>query len=706
VLVLVPVAQASIPTSLKSNCPLRTPHPGYSFKQCDDGTPPVAGVTPNVGGVSAVRVPAKYDGYEGLPAKAADAASMPGSDSDGMVALDVNVSIPTVPAPPGGYPMIVMMHGCCSGTKTTWESTTFEGAGERWHYNNAWFASRGYVVVNYTARGFREVGRGSTGETQLDSREFEINDYQYLAGEIADDPFFNVDPQKVVPTGGSYGGGFAWLALTDPVWVSPGGKQMKLVASAPRYGWTDLVYSLVPNGKHFLTPDRLPAFDGSDSSSPMGSPKTSILTILFASGLIGTTFPQYILDAIDCLNSADPFETNPLCTGTLATTLPSFLANRSAYYQNQFFDRIASDPSYRIPVFNAGTLTDPLFTAVENLRMSNRLQSVVPNYPIQQYFGDYEHFVQNKVREWGDICGADRHVCRFADYPLGDVNADPVDLQRTGVHTRLNRFIDHYAQPTGNASEPQPQFDVTASLQICPENAGSQPANEPGPTFTAPSFGDLAPYTLRIDRTGAQTTRNPATANPHADIADPFTNLLTNGARCPVFTTPAGPDEATYDSDPLTGTATMIGGTRVFVDYAASTADGLQINARLVDVFPDGKGVMVDRGVRRVTSQSGTVEVPLQGNGWRFEPGHKIRVEITQDDYAYIKGSSIPSSATISGVRVRMPVREPQPPALEDYKNVSKFCKAEREFFGEQAFAARYGAKNANAHGKCVSQNN
>ena len=57
-----------------------------------------------------------------------------------------------------------------------------------------------------------------------------------------------------MPTGGSYGGGFAWLALTDPMWSSPGGKEMKLAATAPRYGWTDLVYSLVPNGHHLPVP--------------------------------------------------------------------------------------------------------------------------------------------------------------------------------------------------------------------------------------------------------------------------------------------------------------------------------------------------------------------------------------------------------------------------------------------------------------------
>ena len=71
---------------------------------------------------------------------------------------------------------------------------------------------------------------GSTGETQLDSARYEINDYQHLAGQLADAGDLlpgagevRVDPGRVVPTGGSYGGGFTWLALTDPTWNSPGG---------------------------------------------------------------------------------------------------------------------------------------------------------------------------------------------------------------------------------------------------------------------------------------------------------------------------------------------------------------------------------------------------------------------------------------------------------------------------------------------------
>jgi dienelactone hydrolase len=621
-----------------------------------------------------VEVPARYEGFAGLPDKSPDATNVPGSDPDGNIALDVDISVPTGPAPPGGYPLIAFMHGCCSGNKTSWEGTSFDTAGERWHYNNAWFASRGYVVLNYTSRGFHNGenngSRGSTGETQLDSRLYEINDFQHLAGQVADDPFFSVNPQKVLVTGGSYGGGFSWMASTDPIWDSPNGVPMKLAAAAPKYGWTDLVYSLVPTGKHNQLPTALPAFDGSDSSVPIGVPKKSIVAALYDSGKTGippgsphATFSPAIDQAFACLQSTDPYETNPLCATTISDTLPEFINDRSAYYQNNWFALMASDPAYRTPVFNAATFTDPLFPPSENRRMANRLRATVPDYPIQQYFGDYQHFVQNKPKEWGDLCGADHHVCRFTDYAGGDVNATPAGHFRTGVTTRLNRFIDHYAQPPGNPAQPAPQFDVTASLQICPQNAGSQPADEPGDTFTAGSFEALTTGTLQVDMHDNQTTTNDASPNTHAANAEPVANSVVNGGRCPAesSSSTAGPGVAVYTSEPLAQSYTMLGATGVTIDYSATSAQGLQLNARLYDVFPDGSSVMVDRGVRRVETASGTVTYQLHGNGWRFPAGHRLRVEIAQDDDPYLRASTVPSTTTISHVTLHIPVRESTP---------------------------------------------
>ncbi len=634
------------------------------FTFCDDGVPPTGGRTPNEGAVDAVAVPQKYAGYEGLPAKTTPDPGA-GADEDGNIALDVDVSLPDPslnPPPPKGYPLIVMMHGCCSGKKSDWEAPTIDVGGEKWHYSNAWFAARGYVVLTYTARGFvNRENRGSTGETQLDSRLYEINDYQYLAGLLADDPYFNVNPRKVVVTGGSYGGGFSWLALTDPTWTSPGGTSMRLAAAAPKYGWTDLVYSLVPTGKHYRK--RLPAIDGRDSLEPLGFPKKSIVAGLYAAGNAAavdhTTFPEWIHEAFSCLESSDPYETNPLCLRTVTEIAQSFINDRSAYYQNDFFAGLADGSIRPAPVFSASTLTDPLFTSVENRRMVERLKATVRNYPVQEDYGDYQHFTQNKAKEWGDVCGEDRHVCRYSDYPGGDLNAAPSDRKRLGVTTRLNRFIDFYARPPGNPSPPRPRFDVRAALQICPNNADSSPypADEPGRRFAARTFNALAPNTLLVDASGAQTTTSDAEPNQHALRAEPITNERTNGNRCVVETTPAGEGVATYESEPLPRSFTMMGRTRVRVPHTG-TGSGVQLNARLYDVFPDGTAVMIDRGVRRVESPNQITVFDLHGNGWQLRKGHRVRIELAQDDDPYMKHSTQPSTLTLDGVRLRIPIRQ------------------------------------------------
>ncbi|MEA2475309.1 MAG: type transport system ATP-binding protein [Thermoleophilaceae bacterium] len=663
-------------TSLKAACQARDAADGDTtngvtlpFRFCDDGVPPTGGRTANVGAIGAVAVPQKYDGFAGLPPKIAPDPNA-GADPNGDIALDIDVSMPDpvkFPPPPGGYPLVAMMHGCCAGDKTGWESATVDGVNERWHQTNAWYAARGYVVLNYTSRGFvNGQGQGSTGEAQLDSRMYEVNDFQHLAGQLADDPFFHVDPTRVVATGGSYGAGFTWMAYTDPTWKSPAGKDMRLVAAAPKYGWTDLVYALIPNGHHY--DGTLPATDPADAAVPFGIPKSSIDSALFVSGATGvpsqstpfpphTTFPQSIFQALACLQSGDPFDNNPACTAAVEEVVPSFYADRSAYYQNQFFERLASDPSARVPVFSAGTFTDQLFTSIEHRRMVERIKSIVPDYPVQEFYGDYNHFVQNKPKEWGDVCGSDHHVCRFADYPGGDLNAVPAGRVLTGVTSRLNAFVDHYVKPQANPAQPKPAFDVTGSLETCPQNAdAAHPADEPGERFTAPTFEQLAPNTLTIGSQGAQATAN-ASSDSHALNSDPVANSVSNGGRCPVETAPPGGAVAVYDSDLLPSDFTMLGAALVRVTHTGS-GQGAQLNARLYDVLPDGTQVLADRTIYRVTDLNGTSVIPLHGAGWRFPKGHRVRIELTQNDAPYARASNQPSSLLISAMQLEIPVRE------------------------------------------------
>ncbi|MGI8512385.1 MAG: CocE/NonD family hydrolase, partial [Solirubrobacteraceae bacterium] len=646
----------------------------YTF--CDDGVPPtgVGGIVPNLGAANAVPVPAKYQGFLGLPPRAPDAAAQPGADpGTGDVALDVNVALPPA-SMPGPHPVVFMHHGF-TGSKRGWESTTVEAGfdAERWHDNNAWFASRGYVVVTYTMRGFTttQTNTGSTGVSGPYSRDLEINDLQNLACKLAGDPFFGIDPSRVVVTGGSGGGGTSWLAITDPTWncASEGApaRDMRIVAAAPKYGWTDLVESLVPNGAQLR--DRLPAFDGSTVLSPLGYPKKVITAGFIARGNAGldspekATLPPFVDEVVGCIYGPDPLESSPLCATTISTHGRGFVTERSAYYQNHFFDRIASDPAARVAIFSAGTFADPIFTQVEHDRFAQRLRTVVPGYPIQEYYGDYQHFAQNKAKEWGDLCGADRHVCRITDYPGGDLSAAPSGLVRQGVTSRLNRFLDHFARPAGNPAEPAPSFDTTADLLVCPENATPQtPKDEGGEQFTGASVAALAPNTLRIAAPGTQTTSSLAIPNGHALNDDPLVNSLRNGNRCPVDAAPggaasAGPGVATYDSAPLPRAYTMIGRTRVTVPHRGTGAS-VQLNSRLYDLFPDGRQVMVDRSSRRLSSATGTTVFDLHGQGWRFPAGHRIRIELNQDDDPYIRRSSDPSGLTLAGVTLEVPVRE------------------------------------------------
>ena len=59
---------------------------------------------------------------------------------------------------------------------------------------------------------------------------------------------------------------------------------------------------------------------------------------------------------------------------------------------------------------------------------------------------------------------------------------------------------------------------------------------------------------------------------------------------------------------------------------------------------------------------------------------------------AHLHGFSAPLWQSIRG------------PLRDDYKNASHYCKAERDFWGAEAFRQRYGG-GSNAHGKCVSRN-
>ena len=144
--------------------------------------------------------------------------------------LSVDVTVPCGAA--GPQPTVVMAHGF-TDDKTVWEETdksdtvhspSRPGSNDRW--NNIWFASRGYVVLNYTARGWRDsCGPDTPGRTtagppsscapfeywiHLDDKRWEVRDAQWLAGGLVQSGIAN--RKRLAITGGSYGGGPASMA--------------------------------------------------------------------------------------------------------------------------------------------------------------------------------------------------------------------------------------------------------------------------------------------------------------------------------------------------------------------------------------------------------------------------------------------------------------------------------------------------------------
>jgi predicted acyl esterase len=665
---------------------------------CDDGLPASGG------GAGAIPVPVKYfanasgDDWTGLPRPAtADEASDAISaddlrpESGNRISLDVDISLPPsaiaatvlgtdpapfplMPAPPSGFPVIVFMHGCCGGNKKSWEATTIDAAREQWHHSNAWFAARGYVVVNYTARGFRNSSdQGSTGTTQLDSRRYEINDYQYLIGLLADSdasrlgadqtPLFGINPKRIGTVGGSYGGGFSWLAITDPTWLSPaGGTGMRLAASVPKYGWTDLVEALVPAGHYFdrdpQTQNRFVAPTDPTkalSRAPIGVEKQSIVTGLYASGNFvqgdHTTFPDWLRQTFTRLQQGEPYDGDAF----LESVADKFYNDRSAYFQNGYWKRVTK--GLRVPIYSAATWTDPLFPTMEHMRFYNKLKMIAGDYPITTYVGDYQHFVQNKAKEWDDLCGEDHHVCVLADYKTSAGVLNPMKAAtrvRKGINFAINKFLDHYLRGRGK----KPKSDVTATTTICAANATDVlKADEPGITYRAPTWAALTPTLKNFTWDGGGTTAT-AALDGHAADADPVARDRQSDKCMTTTQTNPGPGVIQFTHNPLEQPFTMMGLPTLYLEFETSATD-YWVAARMYDKAPSGSMTMVTRGVCRVSAANPDrtcAAFDLFGNAWTFDVGHQVVVEVSQSDSPFLRKDNTPSMTTISKLVLKAPI--------------------------------------------------
>jgi len=581
--------------------------------------------------------------------------------------LDVDLTLPTSGGT-GPHPLIVMLHGF-GNNKHEWESTTDEADNnDKWHWNSHWLAGKGYYVLTYTARGFRDDGPteeyqpdtpgGSSAELpsgtiHLKSREFEVRDTQWLAALVADS--YDVDPHAVAVTGGSYGGGESWLQASQAQWTFPSEQDrdlpvLDLQVAVPKYPWTDQAYSLAPNG-HGGGPSGSDLYESSQgraesdtgSGNPVGVPKASWIEALFAAGNArgifeeGTTTTPSTEGPINIptwhnrvMVQGDPYDAAGVDDPVIAQLRRGLTEYRSSYYQDDGWQAQAS-ADRRVAVFSIQGWTDDLFPAVESFRQFKYLKRLNPRWPVEVAVADVGHSrAQNRDDVWHNL------------------------------NSQANQWLD------SNINGSTDQITTVASQQsTCPND--TDPANNvtANNQITATSPEGLAAGTLTVNY-GSAGVLPPGggTGDPDGGGTDPVFGGVVFGQTepCRESQTPQYAGRYTAISNPLKDRSTYIGLGYVSLPYSWTGDTSAAINARLWDVEPGGKTLLISRGTYRLDvpydAQAGTLRLPLFGNHWRLGKGHRLRLDLTQVDEPTFRRSQVPDAITFTAPRLTLPVHE------------------------------------------------
>lgn len=637
---------------------------------------------------------------------------------DGTI-LDVDVTLPdSSRGGEEGHPIIAMLHGF-GGNKREWESTTNEGDGaDKWHWNSHWFAEQhGYYVITYTARGFKtdprahettcvpprgvepipvapyepctpggssDVKNDAESAIRLKHRNREIKDTQWLAALVAK-AFEDANPRRVAVTGGSYGGGESWTQASEARWTFPNRctqgdhakrpaecrgenapsfgsplKVLDLQVAVPKYGWTDLAYSLAPNGHpgpYKEAPDagetedpaancdvdqsaeNDPCYSSSTGhpeddlgrGNPFGIIKESYVDFFYQRGHDPTRVnePGFHPDEADkwyaALNVApgEPYDTNPVAPDARR----GLTEERSSYYQDEGWK--AQRNGRKVAIFGIQGWTDDLFTAVEVFRQYKYLKDLDPKWPVELELADVGHpRAENRPETWRRL---NQRAFGFLESHIG------------GSHEETTTVASH---PTvcNNASEGHPN------------------PNDPDQRLTAQTPEGLSQGKLSVTyKAQTPTVLTSAIADPNGATTDPLADVLVPGD-CPV---PAGPAPYTGMSEALEQSRLYVGLGSVTVPYTtfvgASAPPTGQIDARVYDVTPAGKQVMISRGAYRINvppdEPSGELRIPLFGNQYHLQPGHKLRLDLTQVDAPFLRPSNVFSSITFGPPTLTLPTR-------------------------------------------------
>ena len=541
------------------------------------------------------------------------------------VPIDVRVAFPPEPVsgPDGPYPLIMLFHGY-AGSKLSLASMQP-------------FLNAGYATFSMTTRGFGQscgtaAAQGAdptgcaAGHVRLMDTRYEVRDAQELAGLLADEG--RTSFLQIGAIGGSYGGGMsmALAALKNrkmlpdgslTAWQSPNGTPMQIAAATPEIPWTDLPYSLVPNGR------TLDYVTDAPYVGRTGVLKSSWENALYNSGLSGFYAAAGADPDADLRNWHITFNNGEPYDDASGNPLPAFadIRDELTTHHSSYYIDYSQAPA---PLLISSGFTDDLFPADEAIRFYNRTRSQYPSANISLFFGSFGH-------------------------QRGQNKADALSARSAAELAWFN----YHVRGIGSA----PFEGVTTYTQTCPNAAAS------GGPFTSGSWAALAPGEVRLQGLAPQTILPTAGSSAIAAPYDP----ITGGGACATTSATDQADTATYRTDPVpTGGYTLMGSPTVVADITSAGSDS-QIAARLLDVDPGtNTQVLVARGLWRpaITSTPETQVFQLHPNGYKFAAGHVAKLELLPKDSgtvaanSYGRTSNNQANVTVENLELRLPVLE------------------------------------------------
>ncbi len=251
---------------------------------------------------------------------------------------------------------------------------------------------------------------------------------------------------------------------------------------------------------------------------------------------------------------------------------------------------------------------------------------------------------------------------------VGDMDFGPDAV--IDFNGEMLRWYDHWLNgaSTGILDEPRVRYFLMGANQWRSADAWPPTAVQTQRWFLRDGHDEMGggsaqslnDGTLSLDKPAKKDKPDRYEYDPAHPVPTLGGNTLYRGPRrtssaeeSPDFSSTAGPRNQrpieplglTYTSEPLPADLDVIGPVRLVL-FASSSCTDTDFVARLTDVFPDGRSILVVDGILRARYRRARfrprplkpgkvhrLEIDLWSTAWRFAAGHRLRLAVTSSNF-------------------------------------------------------------------------